>query len=209
MIGTVPSYPAKPGSPGKPFPGIEAFVVDKEGNEVPRGEQGFLVIKGVWPAMMRAISGDVERYNGYWNLIPGYYAVGDAAKMDAEGYITVIGRTDDVMNVSGYRIGTAEVESALVSHPSVAEAAVIGVPDEIKGETIKAFVILRQGQTGDDDLVAALRAQVRTELSPIAMPAAIEFVGSLPKTRSGKIMRRVLKAKELGVEAGDISTLED
>ena len=209
MMGTVPSYPAKPGSPGKPFPGIIADVVDKQGNSVPDGMGGFLVIKSVWPAMMRTIYGDVDRYNNYWELIPGMYAAGDVATRDKDGYFRVMGRADDVMNVSGYRIGTADVESALVSHPAVAEAAVVGKPDDLKGETIKAFIILRAGQSGDDALVAALRAHVRAELSPIAMPAEIEFVPSLPKTRSGKIMRRVLKAKELGVEPGDVSTLED
>ncbi len=209
LIGTVPSYPSKPGSPGKPFPGIEADVVDREGVPVEPNKGGFLVIKNQWPAMMRSISGDTERYNGYWELIPGYYAAGDVATKDEDGYIRVMGRADDVMNVSGYRIGTAEVESALVSHPAIAEAAVIGKPDALKGESIKAFVILRDGFEGGDDLLKALKAHVRVELSPIAMPGEIDFVPSLPKTRSGKIMRRVLKAKELGVAPGDISTLED
>ncbi|RYX82562.1 acetate--CoA ligase [bacterium] len=209
LISTVPSYPTKPGSPGKPYPGINAKVVNSEGEEVPRNEQGFLVIDSQWPAMMRTIFGDHERYAGYWQQIPGYYSVGDAAKMDEDGYIRVIGRTDDVLNVSGYRIGTAEVESALVSHPAVAESAVIGKPDPLKGESIKAFVILRVGFEASDDLAAQLKKHVRVELSPIAMPGEIEFVPSLPKTRSGKIMRRVLKAKELGTATGDISTLED
>ena len=209
LIGTVPSYPAKPGSPGKAFPGIVAKVVDKDGYEVARGEQGFLVIESQWPGMMRTISGDHERYASYWQTIPGVYTVGDSAKMDEDGYIRVIGRTDDVLNVSGYRIGTAEVESALVSHPSVAEAAVIGKPDALKGESIKAFVILREGFEGSDDLSRRLKAHVRVELSPIAMPGEIDFVPSLPKTRSGKIMRRVLKSQELGVALGDVSTLED
>ncbi len=209
LIGTVPSYPSKPGSPGKPFPGIEADVVDREGQPVEPNKGGFLVIKNQWPAMMRTISGDTERYNGYWELIPGYYAAGDVATKDEDGYFRVMGRADDVMNVSGYRIGTAEVESALVSHPAVAEAAVIGKPDPLRGETIKAFVILRDGYEGSDELLKLLKAHVRVELSPIAMPGEIDFVPSLPKTRSGKIMRRVLKAKELGVAPGDISTLED
>ena len=209
LIGTVPSYPGKPGSPGKPFPGIEADVVDRQGHPVEANKGGFLVIKNQWPAMMRSISGDTERYNGYWELIPGYYAAGDVATKDEDGYFRVMGRADDVMNVSGYRIGTAEVESALVSHPAVAEAAVIGKPDPLKGESIKAFVILRDGFIGSDDLMKLLKAHVRVELSPIAMPGEIDFVPSLPKTRSGKIMRRVLKAKELGVAPGDISTLED
>jgi acetyl-CoA synthetase len=209
LISTVPSYPTKPGSPGKPMPGIEAAIVDKEGNEVEANKGGFLVIKSQWPAMMRTIFGDHERYAGYWGLIPPFYAAGDVATCDEDGYFRVMGRADDVMNVSGYRIGTADVESALVSHPAVAEAAVIGKPDPLKGESIKAFVILREGHEGTDDLQKLLKSHVRVELSPIAMPSEIEFVPSLPKTRSGKIMRRVLKAKELGVAPGDISTLED
>jgi acetyl-CoA synthetase len=209
MIATVPSFPTKPGSPGRALPGIEAAVVDKEGHEVEVGKGGFLVIKRPWPGMMRTIYKDPERYANYWNLIPGFYAAGDVATKDEDGYFRVMGRADDVMNVSGYRIGTAEVESALVSFPACAEAAVIGRPDPIKGETIKAFVILRQGHQPSDELLKAMKQHVREELSPIAVPADIEFVPSLPKTRSGKIMRRVLKAKELGVEPGDISTLED
>lgn len=209
MISTVPSYPTKPGSPGKALPGIEADVVDKEGHPVEAGKGGFLVIKKPWPGMMRTIYKDAERYEKYWNTIPGYYSAGDVATRDEDGYFRVMGRADDVMNVSGYRIGTAEVESALVSHPSVAESAVIGKPDPIKGESIKAFVILRQGFEPTDELLAQLKHHVRVELSPIAIPGEIEFVTSLPKTRSGKIMRRVLKAKELGVAPGDISTLED
>jgi acetyl-CoA synthetase len=209
MIATVPSLPTKPGSPGRGLPGIVADVVDKDGTPVAPGQGGFLVIKSQWPAMMRTIYQDPERYAKYWDLIPGYYAAGDVATKDEDGYFRVMGRADDVMNVSGYRIGTAEVESALVSHAAVAEAAVIGRPDPLKGETIKAFVILRQGNEPGDELLKALKLHVREELSPIAVPADIEFVPSLPKTRSGKIMRRVLKAKELGVAPGDISTLED
>ena len=209
MIATVPSYPTKAGSPGKALPGIVADVVDKEGQSVEPGKGGFLVIKNQWPAMMRGIYKDSERYAKCWELIPGFYAAGDVATKDEDGYFRVMGRADDVMNVSGYRIGTAEVESALVSHAAVAEAAVIGKPDTLRGESIKAFVILREGQAAGDELLAQLKAHVRTELSPIAVPGEIEFVSSLPKTRSGKIMRRVLKAKELGVAPGDISTLED
>ena len=209
MIATVPNYAAKPGSPGKPLPGIEAAVVDKEGREVEAGKGGFLVIKKPWPAMMRAIYKDDERFEKYWTLIPGFYAAGDVATRDEDGYIRVMGRADDVMNVSGYRIGTAEVESALVSFPAIAEAAVIGKRDPIKGETIKAFVILREGHTPSEQLLKSVKLHVREELSPIAVPTEIDFVDSLPKTRSGKIMRRVLKAKELGVAPGDISTLED
>ena len=209
MIATVPSYPTKPGSPGKALPGIEADIVDKEGNPVGPGKGGFLAVRKPWPGMMRAIYQAPDRYATYWNTIPGLYAAGDVATKDEDGYFRVMGRADDVMNVSGYRIGTAEVESALVSHPSVAESAVIGKPDPLKGESIKAFVILREGFEPSDDLLTKLKYHVRVELSPIAVPGEIEFVPSLPKTRSGKIMRRVLKAKELGVEPGDISTLED
>jgi len=209
MISTVPSYPTKPGSPGKALPGIEADVVDREGNPVEAGKGGFLAIKKPWPGMMRTIYQAPERYATYWNTIPGMYSAGDVATKDEDGYFRVMGRADDVMNVSGYRIGTAEVESALVSHPAVAESAVVGKPDPVKGETIKAFVILIEGQEATDELLAKLKHHVRVELSPIAVPSEIEFVPSLPKTRSGKIMRRVLKAKELGVEPGDISTLED
>jgi acetyl-CoA synthetase len=209
MISTVPSFPTKPGSPGRALPGVIADVVDKEGQPVAPGAGGFLVIKSQWPAMMRGIYKDPERFAKYWELIPGFYAAGDVATKDEDGYFRVMGRADDVMNVSGYRIGTAEVESALVSHPAVAESAVIGKPDPLKGESIKAFVILREGQSANDELLKELKLHVRTELSPIAVPGEIDFVPSLPKTRSGKIMRRVLKAKELGVAPGDISTLED
>jgi acetyl-CoA synthetase len=209
MISTVPSYPTKPGSPGKALPGIIADVVDKQGHPVPAGKGGFLVIRNQWPAMMHTIYEDPERFSKYWTTIPGCYTAGDVATKDEDGYFRVMGRADDVLNVSGYRIGTADVESALVSHPSVAEAAVVGRPDPVKGESIKAFIILLQGVEASDELLNELKRHVRTELSPIATPAEIEFVPSLPKTRSGKIMRRVLKAKELGIEPGDISTLED
>ena len=209
MISTMPSVPTKPGSPGVPLPGIVADVVDREGNPVPAGKGGFLVIKTPWPAMFRTIFGDQDRYDHYWGTIPGWYTAGDVATKDEDGYFRVLGRADDVMNVSGYRIGTSDVESALVSHEAVAESAVIGKPDKIKGESIKAFVILIQGKEPSDELLAELKLHVRTELSPIAVPAEIEFVDSLPKTRSGKIMRRMLKAKELGVDPGDISTIED
>ena len=209
MISTVPSYPTKPGSPGKALPGIVADVVDKDGNPVEAGKGGFLVIKNQWPAMMHTIYEDPERFAKYWTTIPNCYTAGDVATKDEDGYFRVMGRADDVLNVSGYRIGTADVESALVSHESVAEAAVVGKPDPVKGESIKAFVILREGVEGSEELLKELKRHVREELSPIAMPGDIEFVPSLPKTRSGKIMRRVLKAKELGVEPGDISTLED
>jgi acetyl-CoA synthetase len=158
--------------------------------------------------MMRTVWGDPDRYAREWQKIPGVYTTGDIAVRDAEGYIAVLGRADDVLNVAGHRIGTAEVESALVSHPAVAEAAAIGVPDAIKGEAIKAFVQCRTGHTGSDNLATVLTEHVRRELGPIATPSAIEFVSALPKTRSGKILRRYLKAKEQGIDPGDISTLE-
>jgi len=158
--------------------------------------------------MMRTVWKNDDRWARDWKDIPGCYVTGDVAIKDKDGYITVVGRADDVLNVAGHRIGTAEVESALVSHPSVAEAAAIGVPDAMKGESIKGFVQLRAGHDPSDTLAASLIEHVRRELGPIATPSAIEFVTALPKTRSGKIMRRFLKAKETGAEIGDISTLE-
>jgi acetyl-CoA synthetase len=159
--------------------------------------------------MMKTIYQDPRRYEGYWNTIPGWYMAGDVASKDKDGYFWIKGRFDDVIKTSGYRIGTAEVESAIVSHPAVAEAAVIGKPHELKGEIIKAFVILKKGYQPSDELSQEIRQTVRKVLGPIAMPAEIEYVESLPKTRSGKIMRRVLRAKELGLPVGDLSTLEE
>jgi len=210
MITPVPVSLLKPGSCGKPFPGIQADVVDKEGSPVPAGKGGFLVIKTPWPSMLRTLYKDPERYKEtYWNKIPGYYVAGDVARKDKDGYFWVQGRADDVLNTSGHRIGTAEIESALVSHTAVAEAAVIGIPDAIKGEVAKAFVILIEGYEGSPNLQKELIQQVRTELGPVAIVKAIEFVDALPKTRSGKIMRRVLKARELGMDEGDLTTLAD
>jgi acetyl-CoA synthetase len=159
--------------------------------------------------MMRTIWNDDERYRKYWNTVPGCYTAADLAVKDEDGYIMVIGRSDDLIVVAGHNIGTAEVESALVSHDAVAEAAVIGKPDALKGNSIKAFVILRDGRQPGDKLRNDLIYHVRMTLGPIAIPSEIEFVESLPKTRSGKIMRRVLKAQELGMDPGDISTLEE
>jgi acetyl-CoA synthetase len=209
LITTLPSYPAKPGRAGKPLPTIIADVVDRQGRPVESNKGGFLALKRPWPSMMRTIYKDPERYEKYWNTIPGWYSAGDVANKDEEGYIMVLGRADDVMNVSGHRIGTAEVESALVSHPAVAEAAVVGKPDPIKGEAIKAFVTLKKGHERSEPLSHSLKAHVRAELGAVAVPSEIEFVDALPKTRSGKIMRRVLKARELGKDPGDISTLEE
>ncbi|HID35198.1 MAG TPA: acetate--CoA ligase [Anaerolineae bacterium] len=212
MITPVPSFPLKPGSATKPFPGIDADIVDEEGDPVKPNEDGYLVIKKPWPGMARTIWGDPDRYvTQYWERYQeqGWYLTGDSARKDEDGYFWIIGRIDDVIKVSGYRLGTAEIESALVSHPAVAEAAVIGIPDELKGNVIWAYVILRQGYEGSDRLVDELKQHVRHETGPITVPAKIFFVDSLPKTRSGKIMRRVLKAKALGKDVGDTSTLAD
>ncbi|MBI1971920.1 MAG: acetate--CoA ligase [Candidatus Aenigmarchaeota archaeon] len=209
MITPLPCAPLKPGSAAKPFPGVIADIVDEKGDAVPTGKGGYLVIRNPWPSMMRTVHNDPARYEKYWNTIPNVYMAGDVAHRDKDGYYWIMGRSDDVIKVSGYRLGSAEIESALVSHPSVAEAAVIGKPDEIRGEAIKVFVILREGSAPSDSLKEALKKHVRTEIGPIAIPSEIEFVTWLPKTRSGKIMRRVLKAKELGLPVGDTSTLED
>ncbi len=209
MITPLPSAMLKPGSATRPFLGIEADVVDRDGKSLPPNSGGFAVIKTPWPAMMRTIFKDPERYKTYWNTIPNCYTAGDVCRKDEDGYLWFMGRADDVIKVAGNRIGTAEVESALVGHPAVVEAAVIGVPHKTAGEAIKAFVILKQGQKGGEDLIKSLQEHVQKELGKIAVPRAIDIVPSLPKTRSGKIMRRVLKAKELGQEVGDISTLED
>ncbi len=214
MISPLPISLLKPGSVNKPLPGIEADVVDREGQPVPAGKGGFLVLKRPWPAMMSTIYKDPERYRKtYWEKIPGMYFAGDVARRDEDGYYWIQGRADDVMNIAGHRIGTAEVESAFVSHRHVTEAAVIGVPDKIKGEVAKAFVILGEGWEADyensDELIAALQSHVRRELGPVAVVRSIEFRNTLPRTRSGKIMRRILKAEELGQDVGDTSTLED
>jgi acetyl-CoA synthetase len=205
-IGTPPSMAMRPGKAGVALPGVEADVVDVEGNAIPPNTGGRLILKRPFPHMMRTVWNNDARYRQDW--AGGVYVTGDVAIKDPDGYISVIGRADDVLNVAGHRIGTAEVESALVSHHCVAEAAVIGIPDPIKGESIKAFVLLRAGQNATDELNIQLVEHVRRELGPIATPSAIQFVPSLPKTRSGKIMRRLLKAQETGQEIGDISTLE-
>jgi acetyl-CoA synthetase len=208
-IGTLPSMAAKPGWAGKPLPGYQAEVVDREGNPAPPNTGGLLVLRGPWPQMMRTLWNDQARYEEYWRTIEGCYFAGDVAVRGEDGYFMILGRADDVLNVAGHRIGTADVESALVSHPAVAEAGVIGKPDPIKGEAIKAFVTLRAGQQATDDLIPALVAHVRHELGPIATPSEIAIVDRLPKTRSGKIMRRVLKAQELGLDPGDLTTIEE
>jgi len=210
MITPVPSMPLKPGSGTKPFFGQQADILDEQGNPVADGEEGYLVLKRPWPAMMRTIYGDPDRYvKQYWTKYPGVYLAGDSARRDKDGYFWIIGRVDDVIKVSGYRLGTAEIESALVSHPAVAEAAAIGLPHEIKGQAIHAYVMLRQGFMPSKELEEELRQHVGHEMGPIAKPEDIKFVDKLPKTRSGKIMRRVLKARAQGLPEGDISTLEE
>jgi acetyl-CoA synthetase len=210
MITPVPSLPLKPGSGTKPFPGIQAEVLDEDGNQVPTGEEGALVITTPWPSMLRGIYKDPERFKEqYWSTYPGKYLTGDSAKVDKDGYYWIIGRTDDVIKVSGYRLGTAEIESALVSHPAVAESAAIGIPHSVRGHVIHAYVILREGFNASPELSKELVLHVGREVGPIAKPEEIEFVESLPKTRSGKIMRRLLKARAQGLPEGDISTLED
>lgn len=210
MISSLPSTPLKPGSAGRPFFGIEADVVDKDGKIQEPGKSGYLVIKKPWPAMLRTLYKNKKRYKKvYWSRFKKVYFTEDAARKDKDGYFWIEGRTDDVLKVSGYRFGTAELESAFVSHPSVVEAAVIGKPHEIKGQAIKAFIILKQEIEPHDELKNDLKDHIKKEVGPIAKPEEIEFVDKLPKTRSGKIMRRVLKAKELGKELGDTSTLED
>jgi acetyl-CoA synthetase len=207
-LGTPITLPVRIGKAGLPLPGVEADVLTTDRTSAPNNVGGQLVLKRPFPHMMRTVWGDDERYQREWKMVPGMYITGDVAIRDEHGYIAVLGRSDDVLNVAGHRIGTAEVESALVSHPAVGEAAAIGIPDAVKGESIKAFVLLRAGHTGTPALNAALIEHVRRELGPIATPSVIDFVTSLPKTRSGKIMRRFLKAKETGAEVGDISTLE-
>ncbi|MBS2035820.1 acetate--CoA ligase [bacterium] len=210
MISPLPCVELKPGTATRPLPGIDIDVVDEHGQPVPRGQDGYLVIKKPWPSMLRTLYKNPELYKEvYWSKIPGCYTTGDSARKDEDGYIWIVGRMDDVIKVSGYRLGTAEVESALVSHPAVAEAACIGLPHEVKGNSIKAFVVLRDGKQASEDLEDELREHVGVHLSKIARPDAIEIVDKLPKTRSGKIMRRLLKAKELGQPIGDTSTLED
>jgi acetyl-CoA synthetase len=209
MITTMIGEPMRPGFAGKPIPGVEADVVDKDGNSVKPGTGGLLVVKSPWPSMLRTVWKDDERYRKYWETIKGVYTVGDLAVKGKDGYIMILGRSDDIIVVAGHNIGTAEVESSLVSHHAVAESAVIGKPDSMKGNSIKAFVILRVGNSPSEKLMHDLMYHVRMTLGPIAVPQEIEFVDKLPKTRSGKIMRRVLKAKEMGMDPGDISTLEE
>ncbi|MFZ1947120.1 MAG: acetate--CoA ligase [bacterium] len=210
MITPLPITPLKPGSATKPFPGILASVFDQNGKQIEPGHNGFAVLLKPWPGMLRTLYKDPERYKQtYWSRFAGVYLTGDSATMDADGYFWFRGRADEVLNVAGHRLGTAEVESALVSHPAVAEAAVIGVPHEVKGDVPKAYVTLKHGFTASDALNKELKDWVSKEIGPIARPEWIEFRDKLPKTRSGKIMRRLLKAEALGKDVGDVSTLEE
>jgi acetyl-CoA synthetase len=210
IITPTPVMPLKPGSATRPYFGVDAQIVDSEGKEVPDGEEGFLVLRKPWPAMIRTIYGDPERYvNQYWSTYADKYMTGDSARRDKDGYYWIIGRVDDVIKVSGYRLGSAEIESALVSHPAVAEAAAIGLPHDVKGNSIHTYVILKTGFDPSDSLKDELRNHIGHEIGPIAKPESITFVDKLPKTRSGKIMRRLLKARALGLPDGDITTLED
>ena len=212
MITPLPITPLKPGSATKPFFGNEISVVDDKGKDVAAGEEGTLVIKSPWPGMARTILNDPDRFiEKYWKQFEkqGWYLAGDSARIDEDGYFWIIGRMDDVLKVSGYRLGSAEIESALVSHSSVTEAAAVGLPDELRGNAIHAFVILKEGVASSDSLAEELKEYVAKEIGPIAKPSEIIFSDGLPKTRSGKIMRRVLKSRALGTDEGDLSTLED
>lgn len=211
MIAPLPGVTTtKPGSAQVAVPGITIDVVDEAGESVANGEGGFLVIREPWPAMLRGIWGDMDRYKEtYWSRFEGMYFAGDGAKKDADGDIWLLGRVDDVMNVSGHRLSTTEIESSLVAHPYVAEAAVVGAKDDTTGEAVVAFVILQVDPPEGEDVVATLRAHVGKDIGPIAKPKHVLVVPELPKTRSGKIMRRLLKDVAEGREVGDATTLAD
>jgi acetyl-CoA synthetase len=209
MITPLPgAVTTKPGSATFPFPGTAVEVVDEDGNVIPLGGGGFLAITRPWPAMLRTIYGDDQRYiDTYWSRFEGLYFPGDGAKRDDEGYFWLLGRVDDIMLIAGHNISTTEVESALVAHPAVAEAAVVGRSDPVTGQAIAAFVTLRGGYEGGDELLAELRNHVAETIGPIAKPKSIVFTNDLPKTRSGKIMRRLLKDISEQRELGDVTTL--
>jgi len=212
MITPLPgATPTKPGSATLPFFGVVPEVVDDQGHPVPANTGGKLVIRRPWPSMLRGLWGDPKRYQDvYWNEVRHCYFTGDGCRQDPDGYFWIVGRIDDVLNVAGHRIGTAEVESALVSHPKVAEAAVVGRPDALKGQVLVAFVTVKGGVQATPELRAELREHVGKEIGPVAKPDDIRFTDALPKTRSGKIMRRLLKEVATGAEVkGDTTTLED
>lgn len=200
----------KPGSATAPFPGVDACVVDERGAQVPTNAGGYLVLRRPWPAMLRGIYGDPARFRReYWERIPGMYFTGDGARCDEDGHFWLLGRVDDVINVAGHRIGTMEVESALVAHPKVAEAAVVGIQHEIKGQALAAFVTLKEGVGSGSVTTEDLRAHVTEKIGAIARPDRLMFTAELPKTRSGKIMRRLLRDIAEGRVLGDTTTLAD
>jgi acetyl-CoA synthetase len=207
LIANYPFMAVRPGSMGRPIPGIKAGILDNDYNEVPVGEEGLLAIKPAWPSMFQTYWNNHELYQSRFQ--GGWYITGDRARQDADGYFWFVGRDDDVINTAGHLVGPFEVESALIEHPAVAEAGVIGKPDPIAMEVVKAFVALKEGYQPTPELRRELIQFARRKLAAATAPRDIEFVDSLPKTRSGKIMRRLLKAKELGLPLGDTSTLED
>jgi acetyl-CoA synthetase len=212
MIAPLPgATPTKPGSATLPFFGVEPAVVHRDGTPCGPNEGGFLVVKRPWPSMLRTVWGDDARFrNTYFGEIEGVYFTGDGARRDEDGYFWIVGRIDDVVNVAGHRLGTAEIESALVSHKAVAEAAVVGRADELKGQALVCFVSLRPGHSASPELKATLMEHVAQEIGRFAKPDVIRFADALPKTRSGKIMRRLLKEVAGGIESrGDMTTLED
>jgi acetyl-CoA synthetase len=214
LISSLPgieTIPLKPGSGTLPIPGVNITVVDENGSDVAPNTKGYLVIKNPWPGMLLTLWGDDEKYKTvYWSKYENYYYPGDYALKDEDGYLWLLGRADDILKVAGHRIGTAELESSLVSHNHVAESAVCGIPDEIKGEVIIAFVVLKQGVTESSvNLERELSDKIRNDIGAIATPKQIYFVSKLPKTRSGKIMRRLLKAIAKNEKIGDVSTIED
>ena len=207
LITNFPEMPIKPGSMGKPLPGVEAAIVDENGDVLPQGEEGALVLRPGWPAMMRQIWNNPAKYNEYFKN--GWYYTGDTAQIDKDGYFWYVGRADDVIKTAGERVGPFEVESALIEHEAIVEAGVIGKPDELRGNIIKAFIVLSPGYVDSPELKEEIQKFVKKKLAGHAFPREIEVVKSLPKTRSGKIMRRLLRARELGLPIGDTSTLED
>jgi acetyl-CoA synthetase len=212
MIAPFPgATPTKPGTATLPLPGIDVAIVDKAGKELPRGQGGFLVVRRPWPGMLRTLYKDPDRFqSAYWKEIDGMYFTGDGAHQDQDGYFWIMGRVDDVINVSGHRLGTMEIESALVSHPAVVEAAVVGRPDDLKGQAIAAFVTLGASASASEELKKELKAHVAKEIGALARPDDVRFTDALPKTRSGKIMRRLLRDIAAGKETvGDTTTLED
>jgi acetyl-CoA synthetase len=213
MISPAPGIglvPLKPGSATYPLPGIDVDVVDENGKSVPPNVRGYIIIKKPWPGMALTVYKDSGRFKEtYWTRFPGSYYAGDYCMKDEDGYLWLLGRADEVLKVAGHRLGTVELESAMVSHPSIAEAAVASKPHEIKGETIVVFAVLKQGIAQTPELASELRNHMRKTVGPLATPENVYFVTKLPKTRSGKIMRRVLKSLVAGQSIGDISTLED